>query len=78
MNWLQIFNEIFDILWLGALLAFLILIWRSSERRAKQAESLQHALVDVAEKNAESVRLSVENTRQSIAFALNEQAKKQQ
>jgi hypothetical protein len=56
---LMLFITIFDVLWLCAVLALLILIWRSSERRLKQGAVMEAALVDVAQKDAESARLAV-------------------
>lgn len=74
MTWIAIINEIFDIFFLSSLLVLLLLIWRSSERRTKQSEAFQQAIIDVAKENAESTRQSVENTRILAALLLNEQA----
>jgi hypothetical protein len=75
-NALAIFNEIFDILFLLALIALLWAIWRSSERRLKHTESMERTLVDVATKDAESARQAVETTRILAAIVQNEQAQK--
>lgn len=75
MNWLAIFNELFDVVWLMALLAFLILIWRSSHRREQQQQTIMEALIDVARQNAESARIVAEAVRMLAAIIQNEQAK---
>jgi Na+-transporting methylmalonyl-CoA/oxaloacetate decarboxylase gamma subunit len=74
MNWLAIFNELFDILFLLALIALLWAIWRSSERRLKHTESMERTLVEVATKDAESARQAVETVRILAAIIQNQQA----
>lgn len=75
MNWLTLINEIFDIGWLIAVLALLFLIWRSSERRHDHAVRMEHAIVEIGAKDAESARQAVEAVRTLAAIVQNEQAK---
>lgn len=76
MNWLTILNELFDVGWLIALLVFLILIWRSSERRENHMQSLMSVFTEVARQNAESARIVAEAVRTLAAIVQNEQAAK--
>lgn len=75
MNWLVIINQIFDILWLVAVLALLWAIWRSSQKRLEHVQVMEKMLVEVAMKDAESARVAVESTRELAAIIQNEQAK---
>lgn len=75
MNWFTITNEIFSVLWLLALLTFLILIWRSSHRREMQQQTMTATLIDVARQNAESARIVAEAVRTLAAIVQNEQAR---
>lgn len=75
MNWLAIINEIFDIVWLLAVLALLWLIWRSSERRHDHATKMEQTIVEIGAKDAESARIAVESVRTLAAIVQNEQAK---
>lgn len=77
MNWIAIINEVFDICWLLAMLWLLFLIWRSSERRLEHIVNMESTMFEVARKDAESARESVETTRTLAAALLNEQAKSQ-
>lgn len=56
---LALLIQLFDIAWLCAVLALLFLIWRSSERRLRQGAVMEAALVEVAQKDAESARMAV-------------------
>lgn len=58
---MQLFTLIFNTLWLIALLALLVLIWRSSEARLKHVQSMEITMFDVASKDAESTRKAVES-----------------
>lgn len=78
MNWLVIINQIFDILWLIAVLALLWAIWRSSQKRLEHVQVMEKMLVEVAMKDAESARQAVESTRTLAAVVQNEQAKNAQ
>lgn len=60
--------QIFDVLWLCSLLVLLFLIWRSSEKRSQHALMLETTLVDVATKNAESVRQAIASTQEVIGL----------
>lgn len=73
MNWLQIIQVIFDIVWLSAVLVLLWLIWRNS---VKQTNAAMLALIDVAKQDAENARQAVEATRILAAIVQNEQAAK--
>ena len=75
MNWLAIINEVFSVAWLVAVLVFLVLIWRSSERRLRHAEAMEKTIIDVAAKDAENARQAVETTRILASIIQNEQAK---
>lgn len=70
-NVLAIVNEIFDICWLLALLTFLILIWRSSEKRRQ----METALIEIARQDSLSAKQAVESVRTLAAIVQNEQAK---
>jgi hypothetical protein len=72
----QFFTQLFSLAWLVVVLALLWAIWRSSERRLQHVQALEHTLVDVAQKDAESARQAVEATRMLAALLQNEQAKK--
>lgn len=72
MNWLQIIQTIFDIVWLSAVLLLLWLIWRNS---VKQTNASMAALIDVAKQDAENARQAVEAARILAAIVQNEQAK---
>lgn len=75
MNWITLINELFDIGWLVALLVFLILIWRSGERREDHMHSIVSTQVDVTRQNAESARVVAEAVRTLAAIVQNQQAK---
>lgn len=75
MSWITLINEIFDIGWLAALLVFLILIWRSSERREDHMHTIVATQVDVTRQNAESARIVAEAVRTLAAIVQNQQAK---
>jgi hypothetical protein len=64
----MIIQTIFDSFWLIAVLVLLFLIWRSSERRLKHAETLEVTLVDVARHDAETARKAVEAVQEVIAL----------
>ena len=72
MNWLQIIQTIFDILWLSAVLLLLWRIWRNG---VKQTNASMAALIDVAKQDAENARQAVEAARILAAIVQNEQAK---
>lgn len=74
MNWLAIINELFSIGFLVALLIFLVLIWRSSERREQHVQNMTLAFTEVARQNAESARIVAEAVRSLAAIVQNEQA----
>lgn len=76
MNWIEIVNELFDIGWLIALLIFLVLIWRSGERREKHMHAMMTTFTEVARQNAESARIVAEAVRTLAAIVQNEQASK--
>lgn len=63
---MALFQLIFNVCWLLALLVLLILIWRSSERRLKHIQSMEVTMFDVAMKDAESTRIAVESLRDLI------------
>jgi hypothetical protein len=75
MAWLTIINEVFDILWLITIVALLWAIWRSSEHRLHLVKAMEGTLIDVATKDAESARQSVETTRILADVLQNEQAR---
>lgn len=63
---LALLIQLFDIAWLCAVLALLFLIWRSSERRLRQGAIMEAALVEVAQKDAESARMAVKALQELI------------
>lgn len=71
----QLFTQLFSLLWLLAILALLIAIWRSSERRLQHIQAMEKTMFEVAMKDAESARQAVETTRALIALLQNEQTK---
>lgn len=75
MNWLTVLNEVFNILWLLAILALLWAIWRSSQGRLKHVVTMEHTMLEVARQDAESARKAVEATRILADALQNEQAK---
>lgn len=68
MNWITLF----DIAWLTSLLVLLFLIWRSSERHRtedkERAIKFTTALVEIAQKDAESVRQMVLTCQELVAI----------
>lgn len=60
------FTVIFDVVWLMGLLVLLILIWRSSERRADQTQKTLEILVEVTQKNAESAWQAIQLTKDTL------------
>lgn len=65
---MALFQLIFNVCWLLALLILLILIWRSSEARLKHVQSMEKTMFDVAMKDAESTRMAVEALRDLVAM----------
>lgn len=75
MNWMAIFNEVFSIGWLLAILVLLILIWRSLVAYLHVVRELATTLAGSAKSAAESARISAETGRILAAIVQNEQGR---